>query len=345
LKIIFDDRQLRHQGNAEFTRGRLLACFESPLRIGSIISELKKCGFPQPDSPTDFGIEPILRVHDKSFVEFLQTAWIRWSARFGERDALPWNWPTRTMPSFEKPETIEGEMAYYAIDAGAPITANSWESVYWSAQTALTAAATVIKGQNAFALCRPPGHHAATDCYGAYCYLNNAAIAAQSLCDQGMAGVAVLDVDYHHGNGTQSIFYHRSDVITASIHGDPKTVFPYFSGHAHEQGRGDGLGYNLNLPMADGTGGPEWLTALESALEWISEKKPSALVVAFGLDTAKGDPVSTFLLEAQDYERMGQLFAEMNLPTLFVLEGGYALDLIGECAASTLASFQLRTQF
>jgi acetoin utilization deacetylase AcuC-like enzyme len=243
------------------------------------------------------------------------------------------------MPSFEKPETVEGEMAYYAIDAGAPITAHTWESAYWSAQTALTAAAAVIKGQNAFALCRPPGHHAAADCYGAYCYLNNAAIAAQSLRDQGLARVAVLDIDYHHGNGTQSIFYHRNDVVTASIHGNPKTVFPYFSDHAHECGRDDGLGHNLNQPLADGTIGSEWLVALETVLEWINEKKPSALVVALGLDTAKGDPVSTFLLEADTYERIGKRLAEMNLPTVFVLEGGYALDIVGKHAASILASF------
>jgi acetoin utilization deacetylase AcuC-like enzyme len=345
VKIIFDGRQLRHQGAGEFTRGQLLPCFESPLRIKSIISELEKSGFALPVSPRDFGIEPILRVHDKAFVEFLQVAWQRWAVKFGTRDALPWNWPTRTMPSFEIPETVEGQMAYYAIDAGAPITANTWESAYWSAQTALDAAATVIEGKNAFALCRPPGHHAAADCYGAYCYLNNAAIAAQSLRDKGLARVAVLDVDYHHGNGTQSIFYHRKDVITASIHGDPRTVFPYFSGHAHEQGSGDGLNYNFNLPLADGTGGSEWLAGLESVLEWIGEKKPSALVVALGLDTAKGDPVSTFRLEAHDYERMGQLLAEINIPIVFVLEGGYALDIVGKCAARTLASFQLRKQF
>lgn len=345
MKIIFDERQLRHQGAGEFTRGQLVPCFESPLRIKSIISELKKSGFAAPVSPTDFGIEPILKVHDKAFVDFLQTAWQRWEAKFGERDALPWNWPTRTMPSYKIPETVEGQMAYYAIDAGAPITAHSWQSAYWSAQTALNAAASVLKGQNAFALCRPPGHHAAADCYGAYCYLNNAAIAAQSLRDQGMAHVAVLDVDYHHGNGTQSIFYHRNDVITASIHGDPKTVFPYFSGHADERGSGAGLDYNLNLPLADGATGSEWLAALETVLEWIGEKKPSALVVALGLDTAKGDPVSTFLLELDAYERMGQSLANMNVPTVFVLEGGYAFDLVGKCTAKTLNSFQRHTKF
>jgi acetoin utilization deacetylase AcuC-like enzyme len=340
MKIIFDERQLRHQGAGEFTRGQLLACFESPLRIDAIVAELMKSGFAPPVAPRDFGLSPILKVHDATFVTFLQTAWLRWVEKFGARDGLPWNWPTRTMPSHIMPETIEGQMAYYAIDAGAPITANTWESAYWSAQTALEAAASLIEGQDAFASCRPPGHHAAADCYGAYCYLNNAAIAAQSLLDQGMQRVAILDVDYHHGNGTQSIFYHRNDVVTASLHGDPKTVFPYFSGHAHENGTGKGLNCNLNVPLVDGTTGAEWLSSLDDILVWIVQNKPDAIVVALGLDTAKGDPVSTFLLEIDAYEKMGQKLAALNLPTLFVLEGGYALDLVGACAAKTVSSFQ-----
>jgi acetoin utilization deacetylase AcuC-like enzyme len=341
MKIVFDDRQYLHQGAAEFTGGQLRPCYESPQRIEAIMRELGKNGFSRALKPRDFGIDPILKVHDTNFIAFLKTAWPRWVEKYGERDALPWNWPTRTMPSLKSPETVEGQMAYYAIDAGAPITVHTWESAYWSAQTALEAASTLIDGEHAFALCRPPGHHAAADCYGAYCFLNNAAIAAQSLRDQGKRRVAVLDVDYHHGNGTQSIFYARDDVVTASLHGDPKTVFPYFSGHADEKGSGSGLGFNLNVPLPDGTTGATWLKALEKALTWVEHHKPDALVVALGLDTAKGDPVSTFLLEQEDYAEMGRLLAGPRLPTLFVLEGGYALDLVGSYAAQVITAFNV----
>jgi acetoin utilization deacetylase AcuC-like enzyme len=340
MKIVFDDRQYLHQGAAEFTGGQMRPCFESPKRIESIVNALRNNGFQSPVAPQDHGLEPILRVHDPAFIAFLHSAWARWVSKFGQRDALPWNWPTRTMLSFSKPDTIEGQMAYYAIDAGAPITANTWDSAYWSVQSALEAAATVAKGRHAFALCRPPGHHAAADCYGAYCFMNNVAIAAQYLRDHGMNRVAVLDVDYHHGNGTQSIFYARNDVLTVSLHGDPKTVFPYFSGHHNEIGKSEGAGFNLNLPLANGTKGSTWLKTLEAALRRVENEKPEALVVALGLDTAKGDPVSTFQLELEDYSHIGKMLASLNLPTLFVLEGGYALDLVGVCAANVVKQFE-----
>ena len=207
------------------------------------------------------------RVHDPRFVAFLEGAWAAWTAEDRSWDALPIVWPTHVFARGDEPASIDGRLSYWSFDAGTPITAGTWDAALASARVALAAQHAVADGAAgaAFALCRPPGHHAAADAYGGYCYLNNSAIAAQSFVDGGAGRVAVIDVDYHHGNGTQSIFWERPDVLTVSLHADPSQEYPYFLGRADETGGGAGAGANLNFPMPWGTGFDRWSAALDDA--------------------------------------------------------------------------------
>ena len=216
---------------------------------------------------------------------------------------------------------------------------------YSAAQVALTAQAAIQNGaHSAFALCRPPGHHAASDLMGGYCYLNNAAIAAQAFIDQGRRKVAILDVDYHHGNGTQSIFYTRDDVLFTSIHGHPEAEFPFFLGYEDERGEGAGEGFNFNYPLAAGSAWERWSEALELACIEIERYDADVIVVSLGVDTFKNDPISQFKLDSPDYLRMGERIARLGKPTLFVMEGGYAVEEIGINAVNVLEGFEGRIE-
>ena len=194
--------------------------------------------------------------------------------------------------------------------------------------------------QYAFSLCRPPGHHATVDYCGGYCYLNNSALAAQSLLDAGRSRVAVLDVDYHHGNGTQSIFYGRDDVLTISLHADPDLEYPFFLGYADERGEGGGLGCNVNYPLPFGTDWAAYAPVLDDALGKIREFGPEALVVALGLDTFAGDPTTFFGIETAEYAHMGRAIGSLGLPTLVVLEGGYCVEHIGANTVTFLSGLK-----
>ena len=224
--------------------------------------------------------------------------------------------------------------------ARSPFTAVTWVAARAGAACALSAAQRLVQGDRAaFALSRPPGHHAGMDFFGGYCFLNNAALAAQHLRDAGMERVAVLDIDYHHGNGTQAIFYDRPDVFFASIHGDPRTEYPFYLGHADETGVGGGLGANLNIPLPRGTGFEVWFAALEHTLGAIQRFGAQALVVSLGMDTFVGDPISGFTLHSADYLRVGERLAAAGLPTALVFEGGYAVDEVGVNAVNVLEGF------
>src|SRR5690606_18491167 len=232
-------------------------------------------------------------------------------------------------------------LGYYSFDAGTPITAGTWQAVQSSVNVALSGQRRVEAGERAvFALCRPPGHHAAADFYGGYCFLNNAAIAAQAFRDSGAERVAILDVDYHHGNGTQAIFYRRGDVFFASLHGHPAQEYPFFLGYEDETGEGPGEGCNANFPLRWGTGFDRWSEALEEACRRIESYGAEALVVSLGVDTYKDDPISRFRLEQADYPTIGRRIARLGLPTLFVMEGGYAVEEIGINAVGVLTGFE-----
>jgi acetoin utilization deacetylase AcuC-like enzyme len=319
--------------------GELVAPHECAQRAEFVLDRVKATGLGDIIAPSQFGLEPVVRVHDAEFVEFLRSAWTEWLAAGNRGEAIPDCWPARRM-AVRRPNSITGKLGYYAMAAETSISAGSWEAACASADVALTAAARLATGERgAFALCRPPGHHAARDLYGGYCFLNNAAIAAQYLRDHGNERVAILDVDFHHGNGTQDIFYARSDVLYCSIHGDPLDAFPYFAGYADEIGSGEGTGYNLNLPLPRGTDFRVWRAALETALARIVKFAPGALVVSLGVDTFENDPISFFKLKTDDFVRYGRLISALGLPTLFVLEGGYAVAEIGVNAVNVLQEF------
>jgi len=335
LTIYSEDHQL-HRGKFELSDGKLVPCYETPERAELVLAAVRQAALGEIAAPDDFGVDPILRVHDARFVEFLQQAWNLWTAEGREGDALPLNWPTRGMRPIE-PEHIDGKLGYFSFDAGSPITSGTWQAARSSANVALTGAAHLRAGDRCvFSLCRPPGHHAATDYIGGYCYLNNAAIAAQSLLDEGAKKVAIIDIDYHHGNGTQSIFYDRNDVLFVSVHGDPAQEYPYFLGRADETGTGKGEGFNANFPLRWQSSAESWLAALDEGLGRVNEYAPDYLLVSLGVDTFIEDPISEFRLTTDDYLLVGNRIAALGLPLHFLLEGGYAVDAIGTNVANVL---------
>ncbi|QRK06857.1 histone deacetylase family protein [Archangium violaceum] len=342
MKVAHSPLHARHDGGKELHRGELVPCFEMPVRADYILKALERAGFDMSE-PRPFAYESLLRVHDAHFVEFLRTAHDEWRAAGKEGFMLPSGFPARSLRRDHIPSGINGKMGYYAFDASTPIVEGTWEAAFAAARCALTAAAWVTEGEkSAYALCRPPGHHAGHALYGGYCFLNNAALAAQYLRDHGFARVAVLDVDYHHGNGTQDIFWERSDVLFVSIHGSPETEYPYFLGYADERGAGAGEGYTRNFPLPRGTTWKEYSTTLSAAMDVIGGFSPDALVVSLGVDTYENDPISAFKLATPHYPLMGQRLAELKLPTVFVQEGGYAVDDIGTNVAGVLEGFLSR---
>jgi acetoin utilization deacetylase AcuC-like enzyme len=291
-------------------------------------------------SPEPFDERSLLKVHAANYITYLKTAWKEWNALGRSHDVLPFAFPVPGMRAVE-PQQIDGKAGFYSFDTGAPISKDTWVAVRGSAACALTAQAVISRGEkSAFALCRPPGHHAGIRTAGGYCYVNNAALAAQAFLDSGASRVAILDIDYHHGNGTQEIFYNRADVLFVSIHADPAYEFPYFLGRADEVGIEDGAGFNLNFPLPKGTSFYEWGRALRTACGKVSEYNPDVLVVSLGVDTFERDPISHFKLRTDDYLSIGEIISRLRLPTLFVMEGGYALAEFGTNVVNTLQGFQ-----
>lgn len=339
MDTFYSDTHRLHHCNAELNEGKLMPCFEMPSRADMVLERVRQTNLGQIVEPVDYGLDPLKRVHAPQYVDFLASAWQRWSALGRSHDMLPLAWPPRRT-AIRCPEDIDGQLGFFSFDAGAPMNGGTWEAVYHSAQVALSAQASIARGAHAaFALCRPPGHHAGIDYMGGYCYLNNAAVAAQALLDGGASRVAVLDVDFHHGNGTQDIFYDRPDVLFASIHGDPYHEYPCFAGYADERGAGAGLGFNFNYPLPPGSAWIRWSQALTDALRIIAGYRPDALIVSLGVDTFKDDPISSFKLDTRDYLRLGEQLALLDLPTLFVMEGGYAVEEIGINAVNVLTAF------
>ncbi|PTL85513.1 histone deacetylase family protein [Vitiosangium sp. GDMCC 1.1324] len=342
MRVAHSPLHARHDGGKELHRGELVPCFEMPVRADYILKAVERAGF-KVSEPRPFTQESLLRVHDARFVEFLRTAHAEWRAAGKEGFMLPSGFPARSLRRDHIPSGINGRMGYYSFDASTPIVEGTWDAALAAAGCALTAAAWVAEGdKSAYALCRPPGHHAGHSLYGGYCFLNNAALAAQYLRDHGFARVAVLDVDYHHGNGTQDIFWERSDVLFVSIHGNPETEYPYFLGYADERGGGAGEGYTRNFPLPRGTGWKEYSATLAAAMDVLGGFSPDALVVSLGVDTYEGDPISAFKLATGHYPLMGQRLAELKLPTVFVQEGGYAVEEIGTNVAGVLEGFLSR---
>ena len=333
-----------HQGKLEMFRGELVPCFEVPARADYVLAELQRRQLGEISSPRRFDEAALTTIHSPRYLDFLAHAWDEWVAldpANAVRDALPSVWPARTFRTDVLPANFSARMGLFSFDAGTPLTAGTWVAARAGADCAFAAAEQLAQGARAaFALSRPPGHHAGADFFGGYCFLNNAALAAQHLRDAGFERVAILDIDYHHGNGTQSIFYERADVLFTSIHGDPHTEYPFFLGYADETGSGAGRGCNHNLPLPRGTDFVAWSAALKLALQGVARFGAQALVVSLGLDTFEGDPISGFKLRSDDYLRVGEDLAGAGLPTVFVFEGGYAVAEVGVNAVNVLAGFE-----
>lgn len=329
--------QKAHAPALELVNGKAAGHAETPRRFDSVLARVTGAV----RAPADHGLAPIFAVHDREYVDFLQSAHEEWLAAGREGDAIGYAFPVRARRPLAL-ERIDAKLGQFGFDTVTPIAARTWEAVYWGAQAALSGIAAIAAGEarQAFALCRPPGHHAGADYFGGYCYLNNAAIAARAAVAGGMGPVAVLDVDYHHGNGTQDIFYADGSVFFASIHADPRMDFPYFWGHADERGAEAGEGANLNLPLPRGTQWREYDDALAKALEAIAAFGAKTLIVSYGADTFADDPISHFALTTEDMARMGAAIGALGLPTLTVMEGGYDVPALGHNVAAFLAGLE-----
>ncbi len=324
----------------ELDGAALIDSWESPARAEHVDAAVDATPGFDLSPPDSFDRAAVEAVHDPGYVEFLSTAWLRWTAAGNTAPAaMAFGWPARRFRDV-RPRHLEAQLGYYSFAADCSIAAGTWTAVAESAAIAHTAADRVLAGERAvFARCRPPGHHAMRDQFGGYCYLNNAAIAAQRLRSAGAGHVTVLDVDYHHGNGTQDIFYERADVSVCNIHADPVEEFPYFLGHADETGGGPGAGNNKNLPLPRGTDAATWFASLDQAGSWVDSRGPEALVVSLGLDTFVDDPISHFQLQRADFALLGQRLASFNLPTVVVMEGGYATTELGHNMVEVLTAF------
>ncbi len=301
---------------------------ESPVRIGVIKDELIRSGLFETVPVTEYSMQPILAVHDAGLVNYLETAC---AATPEGKSVYPYVFPIRN--ATRPPKELSVRAGYYCIDTFTPINRNAFPAAKRAVDATLTAADLILAGRRiAYSLVRPPGHHAEHKSFGGFCYFCNAAVAAHHLSQHGK--VAILDVDYHHGNGQQDIFYSRSDVLTVSLHGDPDFAYPYFTGFADETGAGEGLGFNINIPLPEQQDGEQFRVALANAIKAIRQFQPQFLVVALGLDPAKGDPTGTWSLKPDDFAANGRLIGEMDLPTLVVQEGGYRTRTLGTNARS-----------
>lgn len=339
MKIFYTDAHIKHSPKAELHRGQMIDPHEGPHRMDILLKGMRRAGFGDFLSAGPLDETRLLRVHTPAYIDFLKTAWARWDAAGYAGDVLPMSYPHRERRA-EPPEDIDGAAGYFASSSDTVITSTSWEAVRDVAACSLAAADSVSAGApSSFALIRPPGHHAGADYMAGYCILNNSAIAAQALRDKGAKRVAILDVDFHHGNGTQDIFYAREDVLFTSIHGHPDHHFPYFWGHKDETGEGAGLGFTVNYPLLAGTDYGPWSEALQDAMAKIKAFKADVLVVSLGVDTFENDPISAFKLKTGDYPSYGGVIAKLGLPTVFILEGGYGVPEIGDNVAGVLSGF------
>jgi acetoin utilization deacetylase AcuC-like enzyme len=339
MLIVGSDAHRAHHPRRPFLdRGQLVDPPEVPERIDRIVAALADAGLGAPTAPVAFGVDALHRVHPPEYLAFLEHAHERWRAATGldaASEAVAYARAIRGQPSDEPPHVI-GQLGWYSHDND-PILEGTWTAAIAAVDITLSAWEAVADGRApvSYALARPPGHHAASDSFAGYCYLNNVAVAAQTWTERG-ARVAIVDVDYHHGNGTQQIFYDRDDVLFVSLHADPADEYPFFLGFARERGWGAGEDCTRNFPLPAGTAWDAYGPALDAALAVVRKFGPDGMLVSLGVDTALEDP-DTFQLVAEDYGRMGAALAALELPTVVVQEGGYNLDVIGRNVANVLS--------
>jgi acetoin utilization deacetylase AcuC-like enzyme len=340
MKTFYSPAHLAHTPTLEFEMGRLGPAVEIPERAERVRIRIEERRLGPVLPPVTFDDAALKRVHDAAFIDFLSGAHEAWTERYGDHagEAIPSCWPARGLRERRRGD-IESQLGTYAFDTATPIVKGTWSAARAAADVALSGAQAIAQGERgAFALTRPPGHHASGDVFGGYCYLNNVAIAAQWLRDQRLRP-AILDVDYHHGNGTQAIFYRRDDVFFCSLHADPSFAYPHFLGFADEIGEGAGEGATLNLPLPRGTAWDNYTEALARAAAAIETFGADVLLVSLGLDTYEHDPICRFRLRTENYLRMGAKIAGLGKPTLFVFEGGYHVEALAENTTNVLEGF------
>ncbi|TNF57927.1 MAG: histone deacetylase family protein [Rhodobacteraceae bacterium] len=341
MRVYFSEDHRRHFPQAELYGGQFVTPFERPSRAEYVLHRLKDRGLTDIHAPGAPDRAAIAAMYDAGYLTFLETAWDQWKKAGYAGEIIAACFPARRMHDTRPPRNIDGQVGYYALASETAITGGTWDAALSSAASAQAATAHVLSGARAaFALCRPPGHHATADMYGGYCFLNNAALAAEQMRAGGAARVAILDIDFHHGNGTQDIFYDRGDVFFASLHGAPEDAFPYFLGFADETGKGAGEGANANYPMLPGTAYDLWSQALDDAIARIRAFGAEALVVSLGVDAYMRDPISFFRLDSPDFLDAGRRIAKLGLPTVFCMEGGYAIEEVGVNTVNVLEGFE-----
>jgi acetoin utilization deacetylase AcuC-like enzyme len=346
--LVASDAHLAHDGLVELYAGRPIPCYESPRRATVIREALMGTGDYALTEPTDHGVDPIAAVHEVELIDLVEHVWTDATAAGHDAGAplFPDTFLLREMagrmPLDQLPSRRHDRLGAYCFDTATPIVAGTATAAREAVDIALTALDRVLGGEPlAYGLCRPPGHHAGRNLIGGYCFFNNAAIVAQALTDRGASRVAILDVDFHHGNGTQQIFWERGDVLYVSLHGDPRGIYPYFSGYALERGFGPGDGATLNLPLPAGTDGAGYLAALGDALATIEDFGPDApLVLSLGFDTFHADPICNLALQTDDYTRIAEEIASLGRPVVVLQEGGYAVDALGANAVAFLGGLR-----
>ncbi|HEY1723243.1 MAG TPA: histone deacetylase family protein [Magnetospirillaceae bacterium] len=337
MRVFRSPASQAHDPPLFFRRGKTIPHPERHERVTVLETALGNAGFALAD-PDDRGRGVIEAIHDPDYVRFLESAWSR-------RAELDPNATEILTTGFSKPQMnhkptgLVGLLGYYMSDTSTSIVEGTWQAIYGAAQAAAAAADEALAIGSAYALCRPPGHHAFADCAGGFCYFNNTAIAAQRLRMRGAERVAILDIDVHHGNGTQGIFYPRADVLTVSIHGDPANYFPFYAGYAEETGAGEGAGFNLNMPLVHGSGDATVLSAVDAALERIAAYKPSALVIALGLDASEHDPIGVLKVTTEGFAAIAARIARQPWPVTLIQEGGYLCDALPRNLIAFLTSF------
>ena len=337
MKAYYAEEQKRHDPRMFLSSGAQKPNPEQPERVERLLAGARAAGLAI-ERQKEHGLGPIAAIHTPEYLDFLERIFERWQRIDGaSEEVIPNIHPIARGGSY--PASAVGQAGYHMADTACPVSAGTWESACWSAWSAVEAADAVLAGeQAAYALCRPPGHHAFADVAGGFCFLNNSAIAAQRLRSKAER-VAILDVDLHHGNGTQGVFYARPDVLTISLHADPERFYPFFWGYANERGEGAGLGANLNLPLPRKSGDGTFLEALQVGLRRIHAFAPDALVVALGLDAFEGDPFGGLSVTTPGFARIAEAIAALGLPTVIVQEGGYLCDALGANLTSFLTAY------
>ena len=343
MKVFWDPAQLAHDPTFFLQRGVVRQNYERPARAEALLAAVGAMGLATA-LPPEVADDALAAVHDRAYLEFLRGAAAEWAQLEGAGPELVPNIhpaPEMLAQGAQPGPGVVGRLGWFTADTSCPIGAGTWDAARAAAACAVAAADEAAAGRHAFALVRPPGHHAYAARAGGHCYLNNAAVAAQRLRDRGAARVAVLDIDSHHGNGTQGIFWERGDVLFVSIHGDPGGYYPWYVGHAGERGGGAGEGANLNLPQARGADDAAWLAALGTGCGAIRAFGADALVLSLGFDASEHEPLGFLRVTGEGFARAGELVAGLGLPTALIQEGGYNLDEIGGLLARVLGAFEV----